>query len=175
MVYIGVDPGAGGGIAAINQYGDVIVCRRMPETDSDILDALATAKQATFESVRAVLEKVHSSPQMGVTSAFSFGRSYGAVRMALAALAIPFDDVSPQRWQREIGGLVSSGKVHGNMRGRDKNVTKQRAQQMFPAAHVTHATADALLLAEYARRMATGTVAAAAPDVKVKSTRTELF
>jgi hypothetical protein len=34
----------------------------------------------------------------------------------------------------------------------DKNVSKRRAQELFPQLKVTHATADALLIAEYGRR-----------------------
>ncbi len=34
----------------------------------------------------------------------------------------------------------------------DKNVSKRRAQELFPALKVTHAIADALLIAEFARR-----------------------
>ena len=33
----------------------------------------------------------------------------------------------------------------------DKNVTKNRAQQLWPTIKVTHAIADALLLGEYCR------------------------
>lgn len=35
----------------------------------------------------------------------------------------------------------------------DKNVTKAAAQRLFPDQKVVHATADAMLLAEYARRV----------------------
>lgn len=34
----------------------------------------------------------------------------------------------------------------------DKNISKARAQQLFPTAKITHATADALLLAEWRRK-----------------------
>jgi Holliday junction resolvasome RuvABC endonuclease subunit len=117
---------------------------RMPETERDLLDAMA----GTFDGpvVAAALERVWSSPQMGVVSAFSFGRNYGALRVAMTACRIPFDEVLPQRWQKALGCLS---------RG-DKNATKRRAQDLFPSAHVTHAIADALLLAEYCRRMHVG-------------------
>jgi hypothetical protein len=36
--------------------------------------------------------------------------------------------------------------------GGSKNVTKLRAQQLFPGEKVTHGSADALLIAEYGRR-----------------------
>jgi hypothetical protein len=38
----------------------------------------------------------------------------------------------------------------------DKHISKQRAQQLFPSAKVTHAIADALLLAEYCGRVHRG-------------------
>ena len=62
---------------------------------------------------------------------------------AATLLQDPFEEVAPQVWQKVLGCLS---------RG-DKNVTKAKAQQLFPAIKVTHAIADALLLAEYARRV----------------------
>ena len=50
-------------------------------------------------------------------------------------------------WFAEIAADNSSGSKG------DKNVTKRRAQELFPGARVTHAVADALLLAEYCRRL----------------------
>jgi hypothetical protein len=34
----------------------------------------------------------------------------------------------------------------------DKNVSKKRAQELFPSIKCTHATSDALLIAEYGNR-----------------------
>ena len=138
MHFIGVDVGLTGGIAMIDETGSIVFALKMPATDADLL---AVFPPAEFEC-RAVLEKVRSSPQMGVVSAFTFGRSYGACRMALTAAGIPFDEVAPHVWQRKLECLS----------GGDKNITKARAQQLFPGVPVTHVTADALLLAEYCRR-----------------------
>lgn len=142
FTFLGIDPGVGGGLACLNHDGTVRWAVPMPETDGDLLVTLMTARENAPSLCRAVLEKVHSSPQMGVTSAFTFGTQYGRCRMALAALHIPFDEVSPPRWQRKLECLS----------GGDKHVTKARAQQLFPHVKVTNATADALLLAEYSRR-----------------------
>lgn len=138
MHFIGVDVGVNGGIAMIDENGVVAFALKMPPTDADVLALLPPAPIET----RAVLEKVRSSPQMGVVSAFTFGRNYGACRMALTAAGIPFDEVSPVMWQRRMECLS----------GGDKNITKARAQQLFPGVPVTHVIADALLLAEYCRR-----------------------
>lgn len=138
-VWIGIDPGINGGIACIYQDGKV-TADKMPETEKDLFELLSRAiiKTQPF----ALLERVSSSPQMGVKSAFTFGQGYGALRMALIALGIAHETVNPAKWQKSIGCLT----------GGDKNVSKARAQQLFPSIKITHAKADSLLLAEYNRR-----------------------
>ncbi len=137
--FIGIDPGVSGGIAVVHSSGIVEHAGKMPETERDVLDLL----HAHSASAHAVLEFVRSSPQMGVVSAFTFGRGYGGLRMALLANGISFDEVTPGKWQAAM-----QCKTKG-----DKNVSKARAQTLFPGVKVTHAIADALLLAEYARRL----------------------
>lgn len=137
-VILGIDPGQSGGIARIG-LGGVATAIKMPETERDIWEAFATRERPDF----AVIEAVSAMPKQGVSSTFKFGRSYGFLRACLIASEIPFAEVRPAVWQRELGCLS---------RG-DKNVTKARAQQLFPKLKVTHALADALLIAEYARRL----------------------
>jgi hypothetical protein len=91
---------------------------------------------------RAYLEQVHSSPQMGVKSAFTFGNGFGHLEMALTAAGIPFERVRPQVWQKAMGCMTKG----------DKNVSKRKAQELFPSLKVNHYIADALLIAEYGRR-----------------------
>lgn len=145
--YIGIDPGQSGGIAVLHTNGCVLAAVKMPATDADLLTFLG-AYNPIKPKVRsyAMLELVRSSPQMGVTSAFTFGQGYGAVRMALLAESIRFCEVTPKKWQTAMRCLT----------GGNKNVSKDRAQKMFPRLTVTHALADALLLAEYCRRIQVG-------------------
>jgi len=133
-VYIGIDPGKSGAIAAIVEHGEsqYVHWFKNAETEQDIS--------------RWVIENVHSTPQMGVTSAFTFGDSLGFLRGLLTAHQIPFEKVTPQKWQK-VMCCLSKG---------DKNVTKAAAQRLFPREKITHANADALLLAEYCRRVRTG-------------------
>lgn len=146
MQFLGADPGVGGGIAVITSWNDegggsrVAHAWPMPVTDRDLLELL----RENAPTVKlAVLEEVHSSPQMGVKSAFTFGREFGRLRMALGYFGFPVELVKPQRWQATLGCL-SKG---------DKRKLKARAQELFPSAVVTLYTADAILLAEYARRV----------------------
>ena len=147
-LFIGVDPGKGGGIAILDEAGHLLKAERMPETDGDLLTLLRALPGDPAKL--AALERVHASPQMGVSSAFTFGCGYGAVRMALLACGIPIFNVTPQAWQKFM-----NCRTHG-----DKNVSKRAAQEAFPAETVTHALADALLIAEWLRRV---TVAGSVP------------
>lgn len=134
---IGIDPGKSGGIAYIR--GDEVEVYKIPPLESDIAGILANLSQkASF----CYIEKVGAMPGQGVTSMFSFGRSYGFLRGCLISFRIPFDEVPPRTWQASLGCL-SKG---------DKNVTKSKAQQLFPQIKVTHALADALLIAYYGKK-----------------------
>ena len=140
-VTIGVDPGANGAIAWIDERGKSCV-EKMPDTLQDLWELVVSISLNAGTGglgVRAYLEAVSSSPQMGVVSSFSFGRGYGNLEMALTAAGIPFERVRPQVWQKAMGCMTK-----GN-----KNISKQKAQELFPDKKVIHATADALLIALY--------------------------
>jgi hypothetical protein len=155
MIYIGIDPGASGGIALLSNEGAPLKTHKMPGTERDLLDILTG-----IGTTRAVLERVWSSPQMGVASAFKFGANIGMLRMALVAARIPFDEILPTKWQTALGCQVGRSRATGGAPGGDKNITKRRAQALFPGLTVTHAIADALLLAEFCRRIHRGSESA---------------
>lgn len=142
MNYVGIDPGASGAIAVIRLAGYAAV--KMPATERDLLSLLQSLAGARTV---AVLEHVWSIPGQG--GAFAFGKNVGHCQMALTAAGIPYDQVLPRRWQAALGVVYPKGATDTEK----KNITKRRAQQLFPAFDVTHATADALLLAEYCRRV----------------------
>lgn len=145
MTIIGIDPGASGGIAWITN-GKACV-EKMPDTLADLWDLIDDISGRKWSNhgvteIKAYLEQVHSSPQMGVKSAFTFGNGFGHLEMALTAAGIPFERVRPQVWQKAMGCMT----------GGDKNVSKRKAQELFPNLKCTHATSDALLIAEFGRR-----------------------
>lgn len=141
--FIGIDPGGSGGIAAIFDDGDTWAIP-MPDTHKDLLDELIGFRLAT-----AMIEQVHSMPGQGVKSTFTFGQNFGALRMALTASSIPYEMVTPQKWQSHFG-LPTTNKAGSKVA--KKNAHKARAQELFPSIKITHAVADALLIAEYCRR-----------------------
>lgn len=136
---IGIDVGINGGIAWIT---DGRACaEKMPDTLQDLWEFVESIRLAG--RCHAFIEQVHSSPQMGVKSAFTFGQGFGHLEMALTAAGIPFERVRPQVWQKSLGCMTKG----------DKNVSKRKAQELFPEIKITHAIADSLLIAEYGRRL----------------------
>lgn len=142
MITIGIDPGTNGGIAWIADGKPCV--EKMPDSLRDLWDLICDITNHPRSTVdgrkyKAYIEQVHSSPQMGVKSAFTFGNGFGHLEMALTAAGIPFERVRPQVWQKAMGCMTKG----------DKNVSKRKAQELFPSMKVTHATADALLIASY--------------------------
>jgi crossover junction endodeoxyribonuclease RuvC len=148
MLFLGIDPGKSGAIAVLGP--DWVDTIKLDNTERDIWEFLTSDTRYAADDGQipcfAMLEQVHSMPGQGVASMFKFGQSYGFLRGILIASNIPFETVTPAKWQGVLG-CRSKG---------DKNVTKAKAQELFPSEKVTHATADALLLAEYCRRIKTG-------------------
>lgn len=142
MTIIGIDPGSNGSIAWIGDFKPCV--EKMPDTLQDLWELIRDIQYQGFAmKVKAYIEQVHSSPQMGVKSAFTFGNGFGHLEMALTAAGIPFERVRPQVWQKAMGCLTKG----------DKNVSKARAQELFPSIKCTHAISDGLLIAEYGRRL----------------------
>jgi crossover junction endodeoxyribonuclease RuvC len=138
MQYIGIDPGKTGGIVAITD--DSICSIKLSHTEHDVAYHLQQLIEA--DNSVATIELVHAMPKQGVSSSFTFGRSYGFLIGLLTANKIPYEFVSPQKWQK-VMKCLSKG---------DKNVTKAAAQRLWPYVTITHANADALLIAEYGRK-----------------------
>jgi myo-inositol catabolism protein IolC len=147
MFFLGVDPGQSGAIAVIDEFGAYVSHLKLK--DATERDVWSWIEDVTNDAdVRAVVESVHSMPKQGVSSSFKFGFNAGFLRGLLVAAAIPFDVATPQRWMKELGC----------MSGGDKNRTKQAAERMWPVGvKITHANADALLIAEFRRRQWTKT------------------
>lgn len=146
MTIIGIDPGKSGGIAWIGENGPCV--EKMPETLADLwglIDSILRDHAMIYRQTECVayLEQVASSPQMGVKSAFTFGNGFGHLEMAMTAANVPLHRVAPGKWQKTMSCLTKG----------DKNVSKRKAQELFPSLKITHATADALLIAEYGRRL----------------------
>lgn len=148
----GIDPGLSGGFAIIR--GNEVYYKPMPTTPLEIKAVMLEF----FSNVDFVLmEKVSASPQMGVTSAFTFGRGYGALEQGLAFLEVPYNLVTPQTWQ---GALGIPKKHKDDPQSVHKEKLRATAQQVFPKLGVWQGTlglqrsvCDALLIAHYCNQL----------------------
>jgi crossover junction endodeoxyribonuclease RuvC len=155
-IYIGIDPGQAGGIVGIQlaeSYSGIvenIYFDPMPDTERNVWELLDG-----YRGSIAIIEKVHSMPKQGVASSFSFGMGYGGLRMALIAAGIPFEEITPQKWQKALG-VVPAKKTES--KSDFKNRLLAMAQQLYPQLPIWKeprskgkqlAICDALLIARY--------------------------
>lgn len=160
--FCGIDPGKNGGIAFLEEDGTVYTVLRMPETERDIADVFGPGcppiKLVMLEKAQVYPAKFNpregEERRQGTVSSGKYMQGYGFLRGLLTGLKIGFDEVAPITWQRYLGCLT-----HG-----DKTISKSKAQQLFPGLRVTHATADALLIARFCRQKDLGILP---PPIKV--------
>jgi len=165
---LAIDPGAGGAICCLFKTATDIY--PMPDTERDLWDLIRSYREA----VRiALIEKVHAMPKQGVSSTFAFGQNYGFLRACLIAAEIPFREITPRKWMDKYVPVIVKKKPSvpvkdmnaaqtkvwksylAKLKKEHKNNLKAAAQQLFPKLKVTLKTADALLLAHYARNYLT--------------------
>lgn len=152
-LYGGIDPGKSGAIVLLSDHG-IVDSIRFAKTTLQEIAAFLWAYQPSIDIT--ILEKVSSGGgsgrRPGATSMFNFGRSFGWAEAFLAGIGIPYEYRTPGKWQKPMG-------IHYKAewsRTERKNHTKQRAINLFPTFPVTHAEADAILIAEYCRRWRKG-------------------
>jgi len=129
---ISIDPGAKGAVAILNSAGVIVQVFDMPSVELVVggkkkvrVSAEMLAAELRLyvdQGAVAVMESVASSPQMGVSSAFAFGESFGIVKGVLAALAVPLTLVTPATWKKAL-------KLNAS-----KDGSRIKAAQLWPAA-----------------------------------------
>ena len=149
-IFIGVDVGKTGSIAYINGESGELSYYYNKNTDQDVNDFVLGIVDLIEQGFKpfTFIENVSSSPQMGVKSAFTFGESNGFLTGLFVAHKIRFETVSPVKWQRVF---KIKTRVSKDGKTAHKNELKAKAQQLWPSVRITHANADAILLAEYCR------------------------
>lgn len=145
MTIIAIDPGKSGGLA-IHDNGET-AAHKMPDT----LKAVAELVNVTSDiSAVAYVEHVPAFiPSSRPKNMFRLGENFGGVQGVLAAVGIRTILVRPAKWQAFYAvGKRSQCRTDSEW----KNKLKAEAQRRFPKLTVTLATADALLLLDYAMR-----------------------
>jgi crossover junction endodeoxyribonuclease RuvC len=152
---LGVDPGIHGGLAIVKiEDGatpwlvDAIDIPVVGEGAKERVDALAVWGWITHHAPgHAYVERAQAMPKQGASSGFKYGRAVGTLEAVIVCCEIPMTIVEPGGWK----------KFHG-LRGKDKEGGRQRALQLFPAAHAMmarkkdHGKADAALIALHGAR-----------------------
>lgn len=156
-VYVGVDPGKGGGIAIIDTDTDGGLMLSVKSMSGDLDDTYDWLNGHIYPYSKPVcyMEKVggYQPGSTGRTDVgsrmFEFGRWYGIVEGWMVSLSIPVTLVTPQQWQRGVG----MKRIKGESDTRWKNRLKEKAKRVFPdyAGSITKAVADAVLITAYAR------------------------
>lgn len=156
-IYIAIDPGATGAVA--------IITEGVQTEDIKIIDCPPTiAEMATIirpyhyyttgRKPKAIIEKVNPFFKSSAKSAFTFGGNFFAWQAILACFLIPYDFVTPRKWQ---GAIFDSAKKLDHT----KKQAFERATRLFPnlgielrtpRGRILDGRCDALLLAEYLRR-----------------------
>ena len=165
MIFIGIDSGLSGAVAAVNSRGEPIACFDMPVMANG--KGEATVKQvvngarlmekllilkAKDTQIVVYIERVSSMPDQGVASMFSMGDSFGSIRTAVACAGIPFEFVSSVSWKKhfKLNGL---SKVQREV----KEFSRTKALELYPSLaellkrKKDHNRSEALLISCFAR------------------------
>ena len=149
--YIGIDPGKQGGLGVVADGESVVFPTPMAGKDYDIGAMRVILKKLSHIWVFAVIERASARPGQGVVSMFEFGRGYGIWLGLLAALEIPYQVVHPSTWTKAmLKGAPGEGKERAYL------VARKLFPKWQPKKKKERQLADALLLAEYARRINQG-------------------
>lgn len=151
MLTIGIDPGNTGAVALVLGDGTLAELRDMPlmangkkqQVNAAELSRIICGIRDNFSGVVVCrLEKVGAMPGQGVSSMFNFGMGFGVIQGVLAGAGIPYTLVTPQSWKKRAGLL-----------GKDKDMARTVAQQLYPDAPLGRkkdiGRADAILIARF--------------------------
>jgi crossover junction endodeoxyribonuclease RuvC len=156
VILAGIDPGLSGAVALIDAATGAVVnifdtpvleLKRDGKTKRELSPHSLAGALGRDRIGHAFVENVSSRPGQGVSSVFSFGKSFGITIGVLATLGIPMTFVAPQVWKKALGVPAA------------KDGARARASQLLPAAahHWTRVRddgrAEAALIAHYGLRM----------------------
>lgn len=155
IVYVGVDPGISGAIAAVDSSGKLIDTVDLPVvgTKGPKSINLPELRRVVLEMIGsreavACIERVSARPGQGVVSMFRFGRAAGLAEGLLAGLGHEVIRVLPRTWAKQFLPYVDGS--DNKEKSRIAAAYKFRGFE-FPRKK-DHNRAEAALIAEYCRR-----------------------
>ena len=144
--YIGIDPGASGGIAVI--HNGKIKAYKCPKSSEDMAILFQMCMGSTSAAnIKLLMERVWARPTNAVRAAFSYGVNYGQWLGIAATHEVQMNTVIPVSWIKYVGCPKA---LKRDVR---KRWLKQKASDLYPSIkRVTLATADAILITHYAEK-----------------------
>lgn len=128
---IGIDPGAGGAVAILEDTGKLVMVFDMPAVEivsggkakRRVSPEMLAAELRLYAQQDAVayIEQVGAMPGQGVSSMFAFGEAFGLAKGVLAGLGVPVQTVPPAKWKRALN--LNAG----------KDAARAKAAQVWPA------------------------------------------
>ena len=162
MIYIGIDNGLSGGLAAVHPSGyapQLLVMPSRGKSKGNELDAEAVYKwirniaAESSEPVAVILETPGKFSK-GVQAISSMWDSYGALRAVCEVMGLRHHRITPQQWQKVM--------LPAGAKGDTKPAALQKVRQLWPdetwlatprSTKPHEGLIDAALIAEYGRRL----------------------
>ena len=164
-MFIGIDPGKTGFICEMNN--GTVTFHTIPKIGKqvDLLQLSKIIQKYQEIDCHCVIEDVHAVFGSAAKSTFEFGRIVGNLESFLVAFRIPYTEVAPKKWQKEMWEGVAIQKKPSKSGKKVVTDTKKTseiaAKRLFPeidlrkstrATNVDDNKVDSLLMAEYCRR-----------------------
>jgi hypothetical protein len=165
LICVGIDGGKDGAVAVKVQGSPFVTFYDTPTYE--VKKAKGIKREFDEKSMRAIVapfcgknvlvffEKARPMTKQGVTSMFSTGEGYGLWRGILTGLAIPYEIVDAQKWQKVIGF------IHGDPKGQSYQIASRlfpEAELKGPKGGIKDGRCDAALIAYYGERISRGSV-----------------
>lgn len=107
--FIGIDPGATGGVAVFSEDGELIGSVEFNMSKDiwpirNFIVWIAGLLREGPEKISIAIEAVHSMPNQGVKSTFAFGKNTGIIHgMILAMFPLTrIEEVPPKEWKKRL-------------------------------------------------------------------------
>lgn len=153
--YLGIDPGLKGGLVLISEAGKILDFMKMPVRKDGLIDHDAIYKFISPITGLSVFLERAVSFGMGTTSAFTYGRGFAAVEIAIELSGNRINYVYPTVWTR----LLHKDQPKA-LDSKEKSLRVARSLhnlKAFPVSRtgkIHDGLIDSFLLAEYGRRTA---------------------
>ena len=162
--YVGIDNGVSGAIAILFDSGETgfrttPVYTQQSYTKkkqnitrlnfSEMMDLMASVMNTTHDNVRVFIERPFTGSPAQVKQTISAMRCLEATLIVMELLSIPYEYVDSRQWQRDM--LPKGVKGAAELKAASATIGKRLFPQ-YKLAIDRHRDADALLIAEWARR-----------------------